>query len=186
MREIRSQPRITHRGRETHSPVGQRRERTHAPAPKIERREEKTIKVEKAHCLFEQSGTFKREFQSLGIPAEDYDIRNDFGETDHVVDLFAEIDQAYDGQKSIFDGVGSGDLVIAFFPCTRFECQSQMMMSGAHFSIRDYADEKKIDYAMKTHAELHRLYTLICKLFAIAIRGGGGWSWKTPQRRPII
>lgn len=51
----------------------------------------------KAHCLFEQSGTFKREFIKLGIPAEDYDIQNNFGETDHQIDLFAEIERAYEG-----------------------------------------------------------------------------------------
>ena len=45
----------------------------------------------KAFCLFEQSGTFKNEFKKLGIDAEDYDIRNDFGQTDHIIDLFAEI-----------------------------------------------------------------------------------------------
>lgn len=45
----------------------------------------------KAHCLFEQSGTFKNEFKKLGIDAEDYDIQNEFGETDHVCDLYAEI-----------------------------------------------------------------------------------------------
>lgn len=51
----------------------------------------------KAHCLFEQSGTFKNEFIKLGIPAQDYDIQNNFGETDYVVDLFAEIENAYGG-----------------------------------------------------------------------------------------
>ena len=51
----------------------------------------------KVHCLFEQSGTFKREFIKLGIPAEDYDIQNNFGETDHEIDLFAEIEEAYRG-----------------------------------------------------------------------------------------
>lgn len=45
----------------------------------------------KVHCLFEQSGTFKNEFKKLGIEAEDYDILNDFGETDHIVDLFEQI-----------------------------------------------------------------------------------------------
>ena len=43
------------------------------------------------HCLFEQSGTFKNEFKKLGIEAYDYDILNDFGETDYVVDLFEHI-----------------------------------------------------------------------------------------------
>ena len=47
------------------------------------------------HCLFEQSGTFKKEFMKLGIPSEDYDIQNNFGETDNVIDLFAEIESAY-------------------------------------------------------------------------------------------
>lgn len=45
----------------------------------------------KVHCFFEQSGTFKNEFIKLGIPAEDYDIQNNFGETDHITDLFSEI-----------------------------------------------------------------------------------------------
>lgn len=30
--------------------------------------------IKNAHCLFEQSGTFKNEFLKLGIPAFDYDI----------------------------------------------------------------------------------------------------------------
>ena len=49
----------------------------------------------KVHCFFEQSGTFKNEFIKLGIPAEDYDIQNNFGQTDNVIDLFSEIDKEY-------------------------------------------------------------------------------------------
>ena len=45
-----------------------------------------------AHCLFEQSGTFKNEFRKLGYEAYDYDILDDFGQTDYVMDLFAEIE----------------------------------------------------------------------------------------------
>lgn len=45
-----------------------------------------------AHCLFEQSGTFKNEFRKLGYESYDYDIQNEFGETDYVIDLFAEIE----------------------------------------------------------------------------------------------
>ena len=44
-----------------------------------------------AHCLFEQSGTFKNEFKKLGIEAYDYDILNNYGQTDYQIDLFAEI-----------------------------------------------------------------------------------------------
>ena len=50
-----------------------------------------------AHCFFEQSGTFKNEFIKLGIPAMDYDIQNNFGQTDNVIDLFGEIENCYRG-----------------------------------------------------------------------------------------
>jgi hypothetical protein len=60
------------------------------------------------HCLFEQSGTFKNEFIKLGIPAEDYDIQNNFGQTDHVVDIFKHIEDAYDGKPSLFDDIRGG------------------------------------------------------------------------------
>lgn len=53
--------------------------------------------IKKVHCFFEQSGTFKNEFIKLGIPAEDYDIQDNFGETDNVVDLFREIEEAWRG-----------------------------------------------------------------------------------------
>ena len=68
----------------------------------------------KVHCFFEQSGTFKNEFIKLGITAEDYDIQNNFGQTDHVVDLFDNIEREYDKtrqdktrqDKTIFDTIG--------------------------------------------------------------------------------
>lgn len=62
----------------------------------------------KVHCFFEQSGTFKNEFIKMGIPAEDYDIQNNFGQTDHVVDLFKAIEDAYDGKPSLFDAIVGG------------------------------------------------------------------------------
>ena len=42
------------------------------------------VQINRVHCLFEQSGTFKNEFIKLGIPAEDYDIQNNFGERQDV------------------------------------------------------------------------------------------------------
>lgn len=81
----------------------------------------------KVHCFFEQSGTFKNEFIKLGIPAEDYDVRNNFGETDHITDLFAEIEAAYDNKPSLFDEIREGDLIIAFFPCINF-CDAKTMI----------------------------------------------------------
>ena len=47
------------------------------------------------HCLFEQSGTFKNVFKEFGHEAYDYDILDDYGQTDFKIDLFAEIEIAY-------------------------------------------------------------------------------------------
>ena len=60
------------------------------------------------HCFFEQSGTFKNEFRKLGYEAYDYDILNDFNETDYVMDLFKEINNGYEGKESIFDNIPRG------------------------------------------------------------------------------
>lgn len=70
----------------------------------------------KVHCFFEQSGTFKNEFKKLGYEAFDYDIQNNFGETDYQVDLFQAIDDAYDGRPSLFDRVGGGRPNNSFLP----------------------------------------------------------------------
>lgn len=51
------------------------------------------------HLLFEQSGTFKNEFKKLGYDAFDYDIQNNFGETDYQIDIFSEIEKAYGGGR---------------------------------------------------------------------------------------
>ncbi len=52
------------------------------------------------YLLFEQSGTFKKELQKLGYQAKDYDILNDFGETDYQIDLFNEIEKGYTGGQA--------------------------------------------------------------------------------------
>ena len=59
------------------------------------------MKIEgKVYCFFEQSGTFKNEFKKLGYEAEDFDIQNEFGETDNVIDLFNEIETEYDNLQA--------------------------------------------------------------------------------------
>jgi len=92
----------------------------------------------KVHCFFEQSGTFKKEFAKLGIPAEDYDIQNNFNETDHVIDLFHEIESGYDGNPSIFDSISKDDLIMAFFPCIYFEGIQMMYFSLVVVSTMQY------------------------------------------------
>jgi hypothetical protein len=142
------------------------------------------VKINKVHCIFEQSGTFKNEFIKLGVPAEDYDILDDFGQTDHVIDLFAEIDKCYKGEPSLFDEVESGDLVLAFFPCTRFEAKIPLGFRGQLSQQKNWTDEQKLEYSMKLHEELHQLYMLISKMFVISIRGGWRMIVENPYTQP--
>lgn len=124
----------------------------------------------KVHCLFEQSGTFKNEFIKLGIPAEDYDIQNEFGETDHIIDLFAEIENAYEGKASIFDDIKESDLIFAFFPCVRFENQIMLWFRGQNFAQKKWNIDKKLEYNIKIHEELNHLYKVISKLAIVIYR----------------
>lgn len=126
--------------------------------------------MSKYHCFFEQSGTFKNEFKKLGYEAYDYDILNDFGETDFVIDLFNEIEKAYDNKPSIFDNVSKDDMILAFFPCVRFEDQIQMCFRGTAFQCKNMDDEQKLEYDLKLHDELTHLYNLVTKLAIVCIR----------------
>ena len=120
------------------------------------------MRIDKAYCLFEQSGTFKNEFIKLGIPSEDYDIANDFGQTDKVIDLFKEIDNAYENKPSIFEEITENDLIVAFFPCTRFEAHIPLAFRGEQYQQKNYTDEQKLEYSMKLHDELHSMYQRLC------------------------
>ena len=138
----------------------------------------------KAYCLFEQSGTFKNEFKKLGIDAYDYDIRNDFGQTDFVVDIFTEIQKAYEGWESIFDNMGGTDIIMAFFPCTRFEAKIPLSFRGELPQQKNWNDLKKLQYSMKLHGELHELYEKLCELTVVAERKGLRMVIENPVTQP--
>ncbi len=125
----------------------------------------------KFHCFFEQSGTFKKEFKKLGYEAYDYDILNDFKETDYVMDLYNEIEKAYEKLPSIFDNFNSNkDTILAFFPCVRFEDQIQMHFRGTSYQYRNKTLEQKLQKDLELHKELSHLYNLITKLSIVCIR----------------
>ena len=124
----------------------------------------------KAHCLFEQSGTFKRAFQKFGIPAEDYDILNDFGETDNQVDLFSEIRASYEGGCSLFDKISTDDIVIAFFPCIAFENQQIINYMGNAKWMDKWDDLRKLEYNLKLQKQLGNMIELITKLAIVCYK----------------
>lgn len=123
----------------------------------------------KAHCLFEQSGTFKNEFKKLGIEAYDYDILNDYGETDYQIDLYKEIEGGYEGKPSIFDEIGLDDIILSFFPCVRFENQIMLGFRGQQYQQKNWTYKKKMEYDMTLLSELKRNYDLVNKMFILCM-----------------
>lgn len=126
----------------------------------------------KVHCLFEQSGTFKNEFKKLGYEAFDYDIQNEFGETDYVIDLYSEIDKGYIGEPSIFDNIKKEDLILAFFPCTRFEAQILLSFWGQQYQDKNMSLLDKFERNLRLHSELHRNYELVTRMVIICLKKG--------------
>ena len=118
----------------------------------------------KIHCFFEQSGTFKKEFQKLGYTAFDYDIQNEFGETDYVIDLFKEIENAYDNKPSIFDNITSDDLIMAFFPCIYFETIQQLFFALIKNDFRNKPMTYKINYAIDRLEKRTLFHKMLYKL----------------------
>lgn len=128
--------------------------------------------IKKVHCFFEQSGTFKNEFIKLGIPAEDYDIQNNFDETNHVIDLFHEIEKAYQEEVSCFDNISKDDLIMAFFPCIHFCDAKGLMFRGQHITQKNktLADIMKKNIGFEK--ERTYFFTLLMQLVEIVDRRG--------------
>ena len=124
----------------------------------------------KIHCFFEQSGTFKKEFQKLGYEAYDYDIQNEFGETDYVIDLFKEIDNAYDNKTSIFDNITSNDLIMAFFPCIYFTGFSNPpSFTLGHNNYKNLTLREKLDKIIQRGKDRQYFYEMIQKMVGVCL-----------------
>lgn len=128
------------------------------------------------HLLFEQSGTFKNVLKKEGNTAYDYDILNEYGETDNIIDLFEQIDLEYEnlvggGDKStIFTNMNKeNDFIIAFFPCTHFcdanELQYRLWTGGKKIDYDKRAVKRLIERNKERarYFELYLEFTYICK-----------------------
>lgn len=121
----------------------------------------------KVWCFFEQSGTFKNEFKKLGYESVDLDIQNNFGETDYQIDLFAEIEKAYDGNESIFDKTTPDDLIMAFFPCVHFEAMAMMYYDLSTLNIKKMDKNKSYDKVIEKIMKRECFYLLLWKLYGL-------------------
>lgn len=127
----------------------------------------------KVHCMFEQSGTFKNEFIKLCIPAEDYDIQNNFGQTDHVIDLFAEIEKGYNCVKSIFDDIMQDDLIVAFFPCIYFTGSvNPCYYTLENINYKSLTLREKFEKILERSRNRQKFFELLNMLVAICLDKG--------------
>lgn len=148
--------------------------------------------IRKAYCFFEQSGVFKNEFKKLGYESYDLDIQNNFGQTDYVIDLFTEIENAYSGGVSIFDTISCDDIIMAFFPCIYFSCVSQMSISWGCTNYRKLSYKEKTDKILERVANREYFFGLAVKMLCIAKERGirlimeNPWSEQTYLKANFI
>lgn len=138
----------------------------------------------KVHLFFEQSGTFKNEFKKLGYQAFDYDIQNNFGETDFVIDLFAEIENAYDGKPSIFDGICKDDLIMAFFPCIYFESMQHNYYQMACGNLYCKPKKEQYDTVINRIQKREYFYITLYRFFAVCEINGIRMILENPATQP--
>lgn len=124
----------------------------------------------RVHCFFEQSGTFKNEFKKLGYESFDYDIQNNFGQTDYIMDLFYQIDESYRGGQSVFDEIKSDDLIVAFYPCIYFCAMSQTAFYLSNINYRGLTVEQKIQKILERSDNRKEYYDRLIKFVAVCLR----------------
>lgn len=61
-------------------------------------------------------------------------------------------------------------MIIAFFPCIRFENQVLLMFRGQQKQLKDLPLENKMEYDMKLMNELNQMYQYVNKLFILCIK----------------
>lgn len=101
-------------------------------------------KVKNVAILFEQSGTFKKEFKKLNINAIDIDIENKFNQTDIIIDIFKELEN-----NDFIEYLNSFDLVLAFFPCTWFSNYNKLIFSDKWKNYKNMDENEIKEYKNK-------------------------------------
>ena len=63
-------------------------------------------------------------------------------------------------------------MILAFFPCTRFENQIMLSFRGQAKQFKKWSMQDKIRYDMKLFDELRTNYLTVCKMFIICLDRG--------------
>ena len=89
-----------------------------------------------------------------------------------MIDLFAEIENGYDGKPSVFDEIGGGDLIMAFFPCIYFSQQNTTFFDATNINWKNDSMKQKIDKVLARSKDRQAFYERALMMFATAdIRG---------------
>ena len=144
------------------------------------------------YCLFEQSGTFRDFFRSLGFDAVDVDIMNQFGKTDVQIDLFEEIGKS----DSWLYRIQPEDFVLCFFPCTCFSTQFNLELTATANQYQQVPDIAKIDISQRANDRRNSFYKKFCRLYTFFIENGiravienpyhDSWLYKTFPIKPTV
>ena len=86
--------------------------------------------------------------------------------------MFAEICNGYAGKPSIFDDITADDLILAFFPCVRFENQIMLSFRGQAKQMKRWTYKEKMLYDMKLFDEVRDNYRVVNMLFIICMDRG--------------
>jgi hypothetical protein len=72
------------------------------------------------------------------------------------------------------------DIILAFFPCTRFEAQILLHFRGDVYQMKNYTDLQKLESDLRLHSELSENYELITKLAILVIKKGLRMVFENP------
>lgn len=78
----------------------------------------------------------------------------------------------------------SDDVILVFFPCVRFESQISMAFRGEANQQKKWSDERKLEYSMQLHDELHLFYQRLSQLVVICLRNGLKAIIENPYTQP--
>ena len=88
------------------------------------------------------------------------------------------------GGASIFDDFSEEDIILAFFPCTRFEAQFNLWMVGKSFPQQSWTEKQKLEYALDKHKELALNYDTITKLVIVCLNKRIPLIIENPHSKP--
>ncbi len=64
------------------------------------------------------------------------------------------------------------DLIMAFFPCIRFENQINISLRGQAHGMENWTDKQKVENCMRIQNEVNEFYQLVSKLFLLCEEKG--------------